>query len=133
MVFFPVYAVLVWYFALKWRRRWPALGVVAAGLAGVVLIWLFHSWLNVRTHGRINVWCLRMLLAPYGMLVTCVALYLAALPRRPIPDHCRLCEYDLRGLVPEPVCPECGRRHSPLPGVDHVSPAVENAEGGAAV
>ena len=103
MVFFPVYAVLVWYFALKWRRRWPSLAAVVLGLAGIVVIWMFHSWLNAQTDGRINVWCLRMLLAPYGALVTFVGLYLAVLPRSPIPDHCRLCEYDLRGLVPAPA------------------------------
>ena len=41
MVFFPLYAVFVWYFCYRWRRNWLGWTCLAFGLFGVgVLFWL---------------------------------------------------------------------------------------------
>lgn len=112
VVLFSVYAVIVWYAAARYRRTWIALAAVAAGVAGLILVALFHIQLARWSHGRIFLPTLQLMLYPYILLVAAIGLYLSLLPRIIPVTACRTCEYDLRGLAAV-VCPECGRR--PLP------------------
>jgi len=121
--FFPLYAVLVWYAAARWRRRWESFAWVGAGVAGLVLIAYLHLCLNEWTHGRIFLRVLQTLLYPYTGLVGVVGVYIACLPRRVAVYCCHECHYDLSGLIGETaVCPECGTtcrpevRPRPIPG-----------------
>lgn len=120
MIFFAVYAVIIWYAAARFRRRWEAFAWVAAGAIGLILVALFHWRLSVWTGGRIYLRVLQALLYPYTVLVVVGGLYIACLPRPRSKVHCRVCQYDLAGLE-EPVCPECG---APDPGVILESSAI---------
>ena len=123
MFFFAAYAVIVWYAAARWRRRWESFAWVAAGIAGLLLVAYLHYCLNIWTSGRIFLRVLQIMLYPYIALVGVVGFYIACLPRRVVALRCFHCDYDLTGLeVEEPTCPECGVIHrlearpSPSPG-----------------
>jgi hypothetical protein len=129
--FFAGYAVLVWYAAARWRRRWESFAWVAAGVAGLVLVALFHLQLSRWTHGGIYLPVLQWLLYPYTGLVAAIGLYLSCLPRTVAEAHCAACGYDLAGLPAETgLCPECGAAPDlPLsPG----RPATESPQPGSA-
>lgn len=116
MFAFVVYAVLVWYAAAKWRRRWPSFAWVALGVIGLVGLAYLHYWMNIWTHGKIYLPVLRSILYPYIVLVGVVGAYIACLPRTiPGQVRCSVCRYDLAGLRLPAVCPECGTRHSVSP------------------
>lgn len=114
MVFFVIYAVLVWWLATRWRRQWKGLAAAFGGVLGIALIAFVHWRLSEWTNRQIYLEVLQVLLYPYGVTVGAVALFLTALPRaRPI-RRCANCGYDLRGLPASTalglICPECGRR-----------------------
>ncbi len=120
MVFFVVYAVVTWYLAFMWRRRWRAGLVVALALVGLVSVSLFHLWLRDVSRGRIFLESMQVILYPYTVLVAGIGAYIAVLPRRP-ESACAACGYDLQGLAGEPgaLCPECGAfqlLHDEAPG-----------------
>ena len=115
MFIFPLYAVLVWYFAMRWRRQVRGFVVVMAGTAGCWLCVKVLMVFNERLDG-----------APYlfshfiwaeAAIVLFLGFYICCLPRPPAVMHCRFCWYDLSGLMPKSseafVCPECG---TPLDG-----------------
>lgn len=112
MFFFVAYAFLIWYWCVRWRRRWPAFASVAAGACGVALVGFFHYRLNVWTGGKIFLPVLQSILYPYGVMVVAVGMYISCLPARRPEVHCRRCHYDLEGLhedeIDSPRCPECG-------------------------
>ena len=125
MVLFVAYAVLVWYFAVKWRRRPWAFVAVAVGLCGLAVVAFGHWRLSIWSGGRIYLPVLQSLLYPYAALVAVIGVYIGCLPRARPAHECRACRYDLRGLQAHAaaVCPECGsmsgqRRfaRSPQPG-----------------
>jgi len=111
MFLFVVYALAIWYGALRWRRRWPGFVTVFLGMLGLLLLVDFHTWLNYQLGDRLNLAVVRGLLYPYTGLVAAVGLFIAVLPRAAPPGHCQRCCYDLSGLDLEeaPSCPECGR------------------------
>lgn len=108
VVLFSIYAVVVWFAAARYRRRWGSVAAVGAGVAGLVLVAMFHIQLARWTNGRIFLPALQLMLYPYTALVALVGAYLSCLPRIIPPTACASCEYDLRGLQRR-ECPECGR------------------------
>lgn len=113
MFLFVVYAVLVWYGALRHRRSWLGFVYVVLGLMGVALVGYFHWQLSRWTNGRICLPVLQSLLYPYGGLVMAVGFFIAWLPARYTGSQCRACGYDLTGLEADVrQCPECGVRHA---------------------
>ncbi len=109
MFAFVLYAILVWYLAIRWRRRLIGLVSLAAGLAGIAFIGYFHLLLSRWTDGAIYLPLLQIMLYPYGLLVGGAGLFMVCLPRRRPTAYCKACSYDLAGLDPEiDRCPECG-------------------------
>lgn len=122
MIFPVIYAVLTWYLAGMWRRRWPAFAAVGVSatlllsLARLLSAWSEHIPWSYRM-GLVLFW-------PYAALVVGIGLYIALLPRRPGPGDCQRCHYDLSGLDPvDLACPECGEAFRG-PGSGHETPIV---------
>ena len=110
---FVVYAALVWWAALSWRRRWLGFASVALGVLGVWFVARFYLWLGAML-GIERTDSFMILMAPFGVIVGVVGGYIACLPVRR-EGACRKCGYSLMGLEPENellVCPECGARHA---------------------
>lgn len=111
MFFFPVYAVIAWALAFRFRRKWKGAGVVALSVLGLIGLAWVHWKLSVITHGRVYLPILQMLLYPYIVLVAFGGVFVAAMPRRPGRGQCHACGYGLAGLEAGHagvVCPECG-------------------------
>lgn len=117
MFLFVIYAVAVWYFAVRYRRTWRGFASVAAGIAGLVALAWLHIQLSRWTHGKIYLQQLQVLLYPYTVVVAVIGFYAACLGRNYNPAICLGCGYDRTGLaLSNPVCPECGRLEYPLNG-----------------
>lgn len=110
MILPVVYAMLVWYSAMRFRRQWQGLASVTAGV--LLLVALNHLMGGERGEwsGR-GANLLLILLWPYTLLVGSAGYFILCLPRRPSGDYyCSHCYYDFTGLEPANlVCPECGR------------------------
>lgn len=114
MFFFVAYAVLIWYWCVRWRRHWLSALATLGGVAGVVAVGFFHYRLNIWTHGKIFLPVLQSILYPYGVMLFVVSVYISCLPVARPKVHCRRCFYDLAGLEEElPTCPECGLAKAP--------------------
>lgn len=110
MLLFPLYAVVIWLLAAKWRRTWKGFAAVLIGTAILLVI--------EYTLYRIGSLPLTMvqpkqalgLLVPFTVLVFGMGLFIACQrPPAPSPIHCAMCHYDLTGLNPVGLkCPECG-------------------------
>ncbi len=110
---FVVYAGLVWWAALRWRRRWLGFGLVGLGVFGVWFVARFYLWVGAR-FGIERTDSFMILLVPFGVTVGVIGAYIACLPKRN-EGACRKCGYSLLGLEPEKgllICPECGARHA---------------------
>lgn len=110
---FVVYAALVWWAALAWRRRWLGFASVALGVLGVWFVARFYVWVGSMI-GIERTDSFMILLAPFGVIVGVIGAYIACLPVRR-EGACRKCGYSLIGLEPDHglmVCPECGARHA---------------------
>lgn len=109
MFVFVIYAVMVWYLAARWRRRWAGFAAVFGGLMLLLLLAWLHIQIYYWTDGAIGLPVLQILLYPYIMLVFGIGLFTACLPRAALPGQCLFCRYDLSGLESETtICPECG-------------------------
>lgn len=107
MIFPVIYAVVVWWMAMHWRRRWPSFAAVGLGvllpMGGYVLLRRWDGAISpMYRHVLILFW-------PYVVLLAMMGFYIAMLPRRAGAHQCARCFYDLRGLSPSGLnCPECG-------------------------
>ncbi len=115
MMLFPAYALVVWYFAMKWRRMWRGFAAVLIGTLGVHFVALLYMKIGMLV-GIARVESMLLLLYPFAAIVGVVGLYLALLPRV-AHESCRRCGYSLHGLEARArdgliVCPECGCRHA---------------------
>lgn len=107
MILPVVYAVLTWYAAVRWRRRWPSFLLVGLSISFLFLLGrLGHAW---QGHFPLAFRTSFVLFWPYAFLVAGIGLYICFLPRRHHEYQCRGCGYDLSGLDHQSlVCPECG-------------------------
>lgn len=127
MFLFVVYALAVWYFAIRYRRRIGAFVAVTIGLFGLLFVMYMHTRLNDWMGGVINLQVLRGLLYPYTAVVVGIGYYVACLPRIEPDGACASCGYSLAGLPGDEVdcCPECGIelghrvREAPTPTCEH--------------
>jgi hypothetical protein len=107
MIFPVIYAVLTWYAAVRWRRRWLSFVLVGLSITFLCLLGrLAHAWEGHFSPAfRTNF----VLFWPYTLLVGVIGAYICILPRRYHDLQCRGCGYDLAGLeLQELSCPECG-------------------------
>lgn len=105
MILFAVYAVIIWYLALRFRRRWQAFAIVPIASISVYVLVPLMRHVNVADIG------LYILLGAEAVVILIVGLFIAILPRPPAHPHCHYCKYDMRGLQgrgPDQRCPECG-------------------------
>lgn len=107
MILLAVYAVVVWYLAMRWRRRWYGFAlVILAALAFYQLAPLLRT-ISPEWQG------MNILITGETILILVAGLFICLLPRPPSSQaHCRYCWYDLGGLEPSGpegiICPECG-------------------------
>lgn len=120
MIAFTIYAFLVGYVALRWRRR--LLGYLLVAICVGLLLaaaWAHAQIPRLAEHGSklardIDILPFQAVLYPYIVCMGGMGFFLASLPRRRPLDSCWHCRYDLSALLGEPgviVCPECGREH----------------------
>ena len=110
MVLLPLYALLVWFFCLRFRRRWIGFVCAIAGASSVLLVIPVAGRLLRLIGSDEEPRVLSLLIYGEAMIVLVVGLYVAMLPRRDRSNRCPYCEYDLSGHSAEqpPLCPECG-------------------------
>lgn len=110
MVLFAVYAVVSWCLTWRYRRQWRGVGVVAASALGLIVLGWLHYELLTYINALFYLSILRVILVPYGLLVTAVGLFLVAQRRTWARGLCVTCGYSLSGISPDPlaICPECG-------------------------
>ena len=113
MILFPVYAVLVWALAWRWRRSWLGYAAVLMGLLGVGLLGLIHRFTELVFPSMVQGPLFPLLLVTEAVMVLVVGTFIVCLPRHRIDRPCRRCHYELSGLEDEnPTCPECGMAHA---------------------
>lgn len=117
MVFPIVYAVMTWYLAMRWRRRWLSFAAVACSVGllcalGMALRAGELEWIGVEgsVAGTLRLHVIEAFLWPYTALVLSLGIFICCIRRTaPSEAHCPRCHYDLAALDPEGlVCPECG-------------------------
>jgi hypothetical protein len=113
MILFPVYAVFIWYFCLRWRRNWVGWASLLMGVSGVGVVAWFHQTVNSLMAGAWDGPLFPILLASEAGLVLVVGVFIVLLPIEVAEVPCRRCHYDLAGLEEDnPTCPECGMPHA---------------------
>lgn len=111
MILFVIYAVVVCFGAMRFRRQWPGFVIPPVG---AMLLYILVPVLQSLNLGDLGI---QLLLAAEAALILIVGLFIALLPRRPRYPHCPYCHYDLRGhglagktaeQRSTTLCPECG-------------------------
>ncbi len=110
MVLLPIYALIVWFFCLRFRRRWIGFACAITGAASVLLVIPLVSSALRLIGVRSDPGIFTFLILGESAIVLVVGLFVASLPRRDPANRCAYCDYDLSGYSAEqpPVCPECG-------------------------
>jgi len=110
MLLFPAYAVLVWYFCVRFRRQVWGFVALAFGLTFVATLATVQRRLRasfdfdgfVFTHLDFLLWVEFIAIGGIGLFLVCLPSHAAHVP-------CRKCGYELEGLEDtNPTCPECG-------------------------
>jgi hypothetical protein len=113
VILFPIYAVLVWALAWRWRRSWLGYVAVLMGLLGVGLLGLLYRFSVMVYPAYLEGPIFPLLLATEAVTVLVVGTFIVCLPRHRVDRPCRRCRYELSGLEEEnPTCPECGIAHA---------------------
>lgn len=110
VLLFPAYAVLVWYYCVRFRRQ--AWGFVALAFGLTLVATLATLQRRVRTAFDFEGFIfsnLDFLLWVEFAAIAGVGLFLLCLPTHTAHVPCRKCGYELEGLDDcNPTCPECG-------------------------
>lgn len=115
--FFVGYALVVWFYAARYRRSWAGALAVVLGVGGLVLLnyghWRLGQWAKAgnQESGGIMLPVLQSLMYPYTAIVGALGFYIVALPKR-YSKGCPSCGYDTQGLRIN-RCPECGEMFEP--------------------
>jgi hypothetical protein len=111
VLLFVVYAVIVWYFAMVYRRRWPGFLAVALGLVGMLVINHLHTRFSDFMRNSISKPVMQVLLYAETALVPAVGLYIALLPRGRMSGRCPHCGRDLTDVdTAASACPGCAAK-----------------------
>jgi hypothetical protein len=110
LVLFPLYAFLVWYACLRWRRQLMGVAALVVGILLILLLAQLDVAIRRALHLADNGPLFRFMLYAEGGMVGMVGALLVLLPpRRNAHTPCRSCGYELLGLDDvNPTCPECG-------------------------
>ncbi|MEM9066735.1 MAG: hypothetical protein AAGB51_14745 [Planctomycetota bacterium] len=121
MLLFPIYAVLVVWGSLRWRRRPTGLVWVASTALGLptAVYWGYTSVESLITGDTIGLE-FRFILVAYAVALLALGLMSWIVPTSPRADRdirrpCKGCGYELAAieLHAETVCPECGLTDAP--------------------
>ena len=110
MILFPTFAILIWWPAAVYRRRWPSFAFVTLGVTVLATLGLFHAYLGRVTNYSIFVPVFQSIWIPYAVMVGLIGYLIALMPRSYSGSVCRSCGYPDDGLSPSMLCPECGRK-----------------------
>ncbi len=110
LILFPIYALLVWYACLRWRRQLMGVAALLLGLALIGLLARLDIAVRQALHLPDNGPLFRFMLYAEAVIVALVGGLLVFLPPRKLAKvPCRRCGYELHGLdEANPTCPECG-------------------------
>ncbi|MFN0010910.1 MAG: hypothetical protein ACKVS8_04615 [Phycisphaerales bacterium] len=117
MILFAIYAVVVWWMAMRHRRTPMGFAIAALCALPMLLAARYVPALATfgvstgtvpTTPGR-GLEGMQILLWAEAAVVAGVSLFIVCLPRPPRGRHCHYCWYDLSGLDTDTdLCPECG-------------------------
>jgi hypothetical protein len=112
LIIFAVYAVVVWFLAMRWRRQFRGFVVSIAGaLLAMLITWGLRRIISEMAYIQLS-----LLLFAEAAIVGGMGVFIALLPRAPAHPHCPWCWYNTSGLGPDvKACPECGGSLEPLP------------------
>lgn len=101
---------MVWYLAMRWRRRWRGAVAVGLGVLGLAVVGATLHAADRQMQGALRSTVVGLIFWPYVGVVLAVGAFIVLLPRRTYASgRCWTCGYDLEGLSPEDLrCPECG-------------------------
>lgn len=119
MILFPTFAILIWWPAAVYRRRWPSFFFVTLGVVVLATLGLFHAYIGRVTNYSIFVPVFQSIWVPYAIMVGLIGYLIAVMPRSYSGSVCRSCGYPDAGLEPSMRCPECGRKR--------INPPIDNA------
>ncbi|MBX9736583.1 MAG: hypothetical protein K2X32_06620 [Phycisphaerales bacterium] len=110
MVLLPIYALIVWFFCLRFRRRWIGYACAVGGALSVLLVIPLVAWVLGVIGVKSDPGIFTFLILAESTIVLLIGVFVASLPRRDRVNRCDYCDYDLSGHSAEqpPVCPECG-------------------------
>ncbi|MFO0857693.1 MAG: hypothetical protein U0640_10100 [Phycisphaerales bacterium] len=127
MMILPLYALLIWYYCFRHRRRLLGWCALALGLLGMATISMLERTIRAWAGGESGAFTsFQFILYGEMIIVTVGGLFIVLLPRRDAEVPCRKCGYELHGLEEKnPRCPECGLDAAAFK-VPHASDAPAN-------
>lgn len=110
MMILPLYALFIWYFCFRHRRRLIGWVALALGILGMLTISMLERAIRAWSGGEPGYFnSLQFILFGETFIVTIGGIFILLLKRREAEVPCRKCGYELHGLEEKnPRCPECG-------------------------